>query len=116
MILKKTSNLVLCALTLSTIGCTSDPYNQGNYVEIAQLKGKEGVWTRVDVENTVGSPSFVDPNNANVVYYVGSSGVKYPLMSASIEKSATIRLEYDREGKLVNVHSLKRPECKGCGN
>lgn len=116
MILKKTSNLILCALTLSIIGCTSDPYNQGNYVDISELKGKEGIWTRVDVENTVGSPSFVDPNNTNVVYYVGANGVKYPFISASIERSATIRVEYDREGKLVKAHDVKRAECKDCGN
>lgn len=107
MILKKTSNLLVCALSIFVTGCTADSYNQGNYVDISQLKGKEGVWTRVDVENTWGSPSFEDPHNKSVVYYVGATGVKYPFISPSIQKSATIRVEYDSQGKLVKALAVE---------
>jgi outer membrane protein assembly factor BamE (lipoprotein component of BamABCDE complex) len=107
MTLNKTSNLIICALTLAITGCSVEPYNQGNYVDISVLKGKEGVWHRVDVENTIGSPSFEDPKSKNVVYYVGARGVKYPFLSPSLEKTSTIRIEYDSRGKLVMVSAIE---------
>lgn len=94
---------MLVVLTFALQGCTPDPYNRGNYVDIAEIKGKEGVWTRKDVEQTIGSPSFADPQNTNVVYYVGAQGHKYPFVSPTIHKAATIQLEYDAQGKLRKI-------------
>lgn len=101
--LKKTSKCVLLALTLGLMGCEVDFYNRGNYVNVADIKGKEGIWTKKDVETAIGTPSFSDPKNGLVVYYVGAQGVKYPLMSPTINKSATIQLEYDAQGKLKTI-------------
>ncbi|MDP3641427.1 MAG: outer membrane protein assembly factor BamE [Alphaproteobacteria bacterium] len=105
--LKKTSNFMLVVLTFALLGCTADPYNRGNYVDIAEIKGKEGVWTRKDVEQTIGSPSFADPQNSNVVYYVGAQGHKYPFVSPTIHKAATIQLEYDAQGKLRKITEIE---------
>lgn len=105
--LKKTSNFIIGALVFFVLGCSADPYNQGNYVSLSELKSKEGIWTRADVENTIGSPSFADPKNQSIVYYVGAVGVKYPFVSPSVEKSATICVEYDSQGTLIKVSAVE---------
>lgn len=101
--LKKTSKWALMALSLGLVGCDVDPYNQGNYVNVADIKGKEGIWSKKDVENAIGTPSFSDPQNTMIVYYVGVQGVKYPVISPTIHKSATLQLEYDVQGKLKKI-------------
>lgn len=98
---------MLVVLTFALLGCAADPYNRGNYVDISEIKGKEGSWTRKDVEQTVGSPSFADPQNSNVVYYVGAQGHKYPFVSPTIHKAATLQLEYDAQGKLRKITAIE---------
>jgi outer membrane protein assembly factor BamE (lipoprotein component of BamABCDE complex) len=105
--LKKTSNFMLVVLAFTLLGCVAEPYNRGNYVNIAEIKGKEGVWTKKDVEQTIGTSSFSDPQNANVVYYVGAQGYKYPFVSPTIQKESTLRLEYDAEGKLKKISEVE---------
>lgn len=101
--LKKTSKCMLIALSLGLTGCDVDPHNRGNYVNITDIKGKEGIWNRKDVENVIGTPSFSDPKNALIVYYVGAQGLKYPMVSPTIHKAATIQLEYDATDKLKKI-------------
>lgn len=101
--LKKTSKCILIALSFGLVGCDVDPYNRGNYVNVADIKGKEGIWNRGDVENSIGTPSFSDPKNALIVYYVGAQGLKYPFVSATIHKAATIQLEYEAMNKLKKI-------------
>lgn len=105
MTLKKTSNLLIFSLLIA--GCGADPYNQGNYVDISTIKGKEGVWRRADVEQTIGSPSFIDPTNALVVYYVGAQGHKHPVVSPTIHKSLRLRLEYDANQTLKKISEIE---------
>lgn len=103
MTLKKILNLaVLCLVS----ACSSDPYNQGNYVDVSVLKGKENIWTRKDVEQSIGSPTLIDSKDPNVVYYIGAQGTKCFLMSPSIQKSGTLKLEYDTVGKLRKVEHV----------
>lgn len=97
--------VVVLAFTL--LGCAADPYNRGNYVDISEIKGKENVWTKKDVEQTIGSPSFADHQNSNVVYYVGAQGHKYPFVSPTIHKAATVQLEYDAQGKLKKITEIE---------
>lgn len=98
--------MMLC-LTLLTVGCVAEPYNQGNYVDVSVLKGKEGVWAKKDVEQAIGSASFSDPKNSLIVYYVGAQGYKYPIVSANIQKARTLRVEYDEKGKLKKITEIK---------
>ncbi len=87
-----------CALTL--VGCAAEPHNQGNYVDVSLIQGKEGKWTRKEVEQAIGSPSFTDPKNPLAVYYVGAQGKRYPFTSSSIHKTLTLKVEYDHQGRL----------------
>jgi outer membrane protein assembly factor BamE (lipoprotein component of BamABCDE complex) len=103
--LKKISKMGIFALLMT--GCGADPYNQGNYVDIATLKGKEGIWSKADVEQTIGSPSFVDPTNSLVVYYVGAQGYKYPVVSPTINKALTLKVEYDANQRLKNFSEIE---------
>lgn len=98
--------LFLCVVFL-VVGCASEPYNQGNYADISLIKGKEGVWSRQDVEQAIGSPSFTDPHNSLIVYYVGVKGYKYPILSPTIQKSAVLMLEYNSQGKLKKISEKK---------
>lgn len=103
--LKQISKLVILVLLMT--GCGADPYNQGNYVDVATIKGKEGIWSKVDVEQTIGSPSFVDPTNVLVVYYVGAQGYKYPVVSPTINKALTLKIEYDENQKLKKISEIE---------
>jgi outer membrane protein assembly factor BamE (lipoprotein component of BamABCDE complex) len=105
--LKKRSNFIMCAMAFFVIGCGADPYNRGNYVNVTEIKGKESLWTKKDVEQTIGSPSFSDPQNANIVYYVGAQGYKHPFVSPTIQKAATVQLEYDAKGKLKKITEIE---------
>jgi outer membrane protein assembly factor BamE (lipoprotein component of BamABCDE complex) len=103
MAIKQTSKYILIILSLLISGCVSDPYNQGNYVDVSLIQGKEGIWTRVDVEKTIGSPSLVDPKDPSIVYYVGAQGYKYPLVSPTVQKALTLKLEYNNQLKLKKI-------------
>lgn len=98
--------MMLC-LTLLTVGCVAEPYNQGNYVDASVLKGKEGVWTKKDVEQAIGSASFSDPKDSLIVYYVGAQGYKYPIVSGNIQKARTLKIEYDAQGKLKKITDIE---------
>lgn len=106
MVLRKTVCCIVGAASILISGCVSDPYHQGNYVNMSELKPNVNKWTKEDVEKTFGSPSFVDPKNKNVAYYIGALGVKKPLMSPSIEKSSSVRVEYNANGKLIKVSDI----------
>jgi outer membrane protein assembly factor BamE (lipoprotein component of BamABCDE complex) len=105
--LKKTSNFMLLILAFTLLGCVADPYNRGNYVNVSEIKGKEGIWTKKDVEQTIGSPSFSDPQNVNIVYYVGAQGYKYPFVSPTVQKAVTLQLEYDAHNKLKKITEIE---------
>lgn len=98
--LKKTSIVTFVLVTFLITGCVADPYNQGNYVDVSLIKGKEGVWGKKEVEQAIGSPSFADPNNPCVVYYVGLQGYKYPIFSPTVQAALTLKVEYDSHGRL----------------
>lgn len=99
-------------ISLALAGCVSDPYHQGNYVDGNEIAKHVGKSTREEVEKEFGSPSFQDPNNKNVVYYIGAQGIKKPLVSPTIDRSSSIRLEYDANNRLVKATNLAASEKK----
>lgn len=99
------STLLLALITIS--GCSVEPYNQGNMVNIGDMKQMVRKSKREVVESKFGAPSMKDHKLSNVVYYIGATGHKKPLMQPNITKSVVLKVEYDNNDVLVGVSEVK---------
>ncbi len=109
--MKKVTALILTATALGGLsGCTTSKQVSGNLVtEQQQAKIRTGM-SRSEVEKLLGTPSFVNPKDSNIVYYYGELSNNRMLVGKTLEKAKTVEITYSLLNHVKSVRTINRKE------